>query len=68
MVVMPDRGIGVLARIPPLPPFVTPEELLEERKGVLEPPSRISVTDAAKRRPVVRTAVGGELAERRHAP
>ena len=35
MVVMPDRGIGVLARIPPLPPFVTPEELLEDALPLL---------------------------------
>lgn len=49
MVLMPDRGIGVLGRIPPLPPFVTPEELLADALPLLDPPSRISVTEAAER-------------------
>ncbi|MFG6080972.1 terminase gpA endonuclease subunit [Paracoccus litorisediminis] len=49
MVVMADRGLGALARIPPLPPFTTPEELLGDALPLLDPPSRISVTDAAER-------------------
>lgn len=48
MVAMSDRGIGLLARIPPLPPFITPEELLADSLPLLDPPSRISVTDAAE--------------------
>ncbi|MDS9468613.1 phage terminase large subunit family protein [Paracoccus sp. MBLB3053] len=49
MVMMPDRGPGALARIAPLPPFTTPEELLADALPLLDPPSRISVTDAAER-------------------
>jgi len=49
MVEMPDRGLGRLTRIPPLPPFTTPEELLADALPLLDPPSRVSVTDAAER-------------------
>lgn len=35
--------------IPPLPPFLTPEEILGDSLALLDPPSRISVTDAAER-------------------
>lgn len=49
MVQMLNRGLGALARIPPLPPFVTAEELLADALPLLDPPSRISVTDAAER-------------------
>jgi len=48
MVVMPDRVAGPLQRIPPLPPFVTPEDLLSDALPMLDPPSRMSVTDAAE--------------------
>lgn len=46
---MTDRGIGPIARIPPLPPFVTAEELLMDALPLMDPPSRISVTEAAER-------------------
>lgn len=49
MVTMADRGLGMLTRIPPLPPFTTPEDLLADALPLLDPPSRISVTDAAER-------------------
>lgn len=49
MVTMADQGLGGLARIPPLPPFITPEELLADALPLLDPPSRITVTDAAER-------------------
>lgn len=49
MVEMLDRGMGILSRIPPLPPFVTPEELVADALPLLDPPSRITVTDAAER-------------------
>lgn len=49
MVLMLDRGLGGLAQVAPLPPFVTPEELLADTLPLLDPPSRISVTDAAER-------------------
>lgn len=49
MVGMTDRGIGPITKIPPLPPFVTPEELLRDALPLLDPPSRITVTDAAER-------------------
>lgn len=46
---MPDRGIGSVTRIPPLPPFISAEELLADALPLLNPPSRISVTDASER-------------------
>lgn len=49
MVDMIDRGLGQLSRIPPLPPFVTPEELVADALPLLDPPSRITVTDAGER-------------------
>ncbi|MBO9457349.1 phage terminase large subunit family protein [Paracoccus sp. R12_1] len=48
MVAMIDRGLGQLNRIPALPAFVTPEEILADALPLLDPPSRISVTDAAE--------------------
>ncbi|WP_017999917.1 terminase gpA endonuclease subunit [Paracoccus sp. N5] len=48
MVLMLDRGMGQLSRIPPLPPFITPEEMLADALPLLDPPSRITVTDAAE--------------------
>lgn len=47
MVLMFGGAMG--SGIPPLPPFVTPEELLADAVVLLDPPSRISVTDAAER-------------------
>lgn len=58
MVEMVDRGIGVLSRIPPLPPFVTPEEMIADALPLLDPPSRISVTEAAER--ALRVPVAGK--------
>ncbi|MDT1061893.1 terminase gpA endonuclease subunit [Paracoccus sp. CPCC 101403] len=49
MVMMLDRGMGQVSRIPPLPPFLTPEELVADALPLLDPPSRVSVTDAAER-------------------
>lgn len=57
MVVMLDRGLGRLNNIPPLPPFITPEELLADALPLMDPPSRISVTEAAER--VLRVPVQG---------
>ncbi|SCY61710.1 terminase gpA endonuclease subunit [Paracoccus tibetensis] len=58
MVEMLDRPAGILTRIPPLPPFVTPEELVADALPLLDPPSRISVTDAAER--ALRVPVAGK--------
>ncbi|WP_442772693.1 phage terminase large subunit family protein [Paenirhodobacter enshiensis] len=58
MVEMIDRGLGALSRIPPLPPFTTPEELISEALPLLDPPSRISVTEAAER--ALRVPVAGK--------
>lgn len=49
MVVMSDRPIGRLTRIPPLPPFVTIEEVIADALPLLDPPNRMTVTDAAER-------------------
>ncbi|ODM42841.1 phage terminase large subunit family protein [Cereibacter johrii] len=49
MVEMLDRGIGRLTRIPPLPPFTAPEEILADALPLLDPPSRVTVTEAAER-------------------
>lgn len=58
MVAMLDRGLGQLTRIPPLPPFTTPEELVADALPLLDPPSRITVTDAAER--ALRVPVAGK--------
>lgn len=59
MVVMSDRPIGGagLQRIPPLPPFLTAEEILRDALPLLDPPSRMTVTDAAER--FMRIPLGG---------
>ncbi|MFD1913809.1 terminase gpA endonuclease subunit [Halodurantibacterium flavum] len=49
MVMMMDRGIGPLTQIPPLSPWLTPEELLADALPLIDPPSRITVTEAAER-------------------
>lgn len=49
MVVMMDRPAGRMHGIPALPPFLTPEELMRDALPLLDPPSRITVTDAAER-------------------
>lgn len=61
MVEMLDRGIGAVARIPPLPPFVTPEEIVADALPLLDPPSRITVTEAARRH--LRVSLGGRWSE-----
>lgn len=49
MVQISDHRLGQNLRFAPLPPFATPEELLADALPVLDPPSRMSVTDAAER-------------------
>lgn len=49
MVMMIERPRGQVSRIPPLPPFATAEEILADALPLIEPPSRMSVTDAAER-------------------
>jgi phage terminase large subunit GpA-like protein len=49
MVQMTDAAIGRLGVFAPLPPLMTPEEILENALPVMDPPSRMSVTDAAER-------------------
>lgn len=56
MVMMMDQGAG-LRSIPPLPPFLTAEELLRDALPLLDPPSRLTVTDAAER--FMRIPLGG---------
>ena len=58
MVEMMDRGFSALTRIPPLPPFLTPEELVADALPLLDPPSRVTVTDAAER--ALRVPVAGK--------
>ncbi|OWJ69831.1 terminase [Haematobacter massiliensis] len=61
MVSMLDRGVGSLSRIPPLPSFVTPEELVLDALPLLDPPSRITVTEAAER--ALRVPVSGRWSD-----
>jgi phage terminase large subunit GpA-like protein len=49
MVQMIERPAGKVWALPPLPPFVTPQEVLADALPLLDPPSRITVTDAAER-------------------
>lgn len=49
MVEISDRRIGTLRQFAPLPPLMTPEEILGDALPVLDPPSRMTVTDAAER-------------------
>ena len=44
-----DHRIGQAVEVAPLPPFTRPEDLLIDALPLLDPPSRISVTDAAER-------------------
>ncbi|MCB5199029.1 phage terminase large subunit family protein [Loktanella sp. TSTF-M6] len=46
-----------MTRIPPLPPLVTVEEILTDSLPLLQPSSRMSVTDAAERH--IRVQTGG---------
>lgn len=45
---MTDRAAGNVHDFAPLPPFVTPEEILADALPLLEPPSRMSVTACAE--------------------
>lgn len=49
MVQMTDAAIGSLGAFAPLPPLRTPEDILSDALPVMDPPSRITVTDAAER-------------------
>ncbi|TQS73303.1 terminase [Rhodobacteraceae bacterium] len=60
MVAMSDRGASVFA-IPPLPAWTQPTELLADALPLLDPPSRISVTDAAER--FMRVPIAGDWAK-----
>ncbi|MEE3316915.1 MAG: terminase gpA endonuclease subunit [Pseudomonadota bacterium] len=44
-----DVRIGQVQRLRQLPPMMTPEELFADALPLLDPPSRMSVTDAAER-------------------
>lgn len=48
MVLIADRPRTGLLDFVPLPPFVSPEELLADSLPLLDPPSRMSVTDCAE--------------------
>ena len=48
MVVMFERPAAKVWALPPLPPFLTPQEVLADALPLLDPPSRITVTDAAE--------------------
>lgn len=49
MVVLSDARIGQRLSFAPLPPHTTPESILADALPILDPPSRISVTEAAER-------------------
>ena len=57
MVIMADIGTRQLHRVPPLPPFLTAEEVMRDSLPLLDPPNRITVTDAAER--YIRIPLGG---------
>lgn len=57
MVEMSDVKLGGKLLFAPLPPLVTPQELLADALPVLDPPSRMTVSDAAER--YVRVQVQG---------
>jgi phage terminase large subunit GpA-like protein len=57
MVVMSDQS-GAVHRIPPLPSWRQPTEILGDCLPLLDPPSRITVTDAAER--YLRVPVAGD--------
>ena len=49
MVLMSDAPLGRIDRIAALPRFVSAEDILADALPLLDPPSRITVTDAAER-------------------
>ncbi|MEQ3631581.1 MAG: terminase gpA endonuclease subunit [Sulfitobacter sp.] len=57
MVTLSETGLRSLHELPPLQPYVTPEDLIREALPFLDPPSRMSVTDAAEL--YVRVPLGG---------
>jgi phage terminase large subunit GpA-like protein len=57
MVQMTDRALGVLKDLPPLPSYVTPQEVIADALPLLDPPSRMTVTDAAEH--YMRVSVAG---------
>jgi phage terminase large subunit GpA-like protein len=57
MIEMSDVALGRAPRIAPLPAFVTPEDVLRDALPLLDPPNRITVTDAAER--FMRIPLGG---------
>ncbi|MBT9386964.1 phage terminase large subunit family protein [Pseudooceanicola sp. CBS1P-1] len=57
MVMMADRAASVL-HIPPLPAWRAPTEILADSLPLLDPPSRITVTDAAERH--LRVPIAGD--------
>ncbi|WP_339112277.1 terminase gpA endonuclease subunit [Thioclava sp. GXIMD2076] len=67
MVEMMDRGASVLT-IPPLPAWTQPRELLADALPLLDPPSRISVTDAAEQFMQVPIGTDWSLFDRSVAP
>lgn len=68
MVLMLDRGMGRISEIPPLPPFITAEELLADALPLLEPPSRMSVTEAAEQYLMVPAQLNWATYDRLTAP
>ena len=68
MVEIPDVAIGSVVKIPPVAPFLTPEELLADVLPLLDPPSRISVTEAAERYMRVNVAGMWQAFDRSVAP
>lgn len=57
MVEITDRRIGGVYTIPPIPPFMSAEEIALDALPLLDPPSAITVTDAAERS--IRVPVAG---------
>jgi phage terminase large subunit GpA-like protein len=48
LVTLSENGLRSVHELPPLAPYITPEDLIREALPFLDPPSRISVTDAAE--------------------
>jgi phage terminase large subunit GpA-like protein len=57
LVTLSEHGLSSVRDMPPLRPYVTPEDLIREALPFLDPPSRMSVTDAAEL--YVRVPLGG---------
>ena len=61
MVMMSETTARSFQRLAPLPPFMTPEEVIRDSLPLLDPPNRITVTDAAER--FMRIPLGGSWRE-----